>query len=205
MTAPQSRLRIERAAESSGLLRAVDLAVPLYALAQAERAGVVDRLAPGVYIGAHVARHPLAEVAAWTIRHPAAVACLLTAAVYHGLTDAFEQGTWLLVPVGTSPPRSRTSLVRVVQVVPRLVERDHDDELGIEALMVHGVRLRVTGPDRTVLDLWRYPQLVAGEHALGALRKRVSDPRFRIPAFARLARELDVWPRIEPVLQGMIA
>ncbi len=205
MTDRPSRLCIERAAESGGLLRAVDLAVPLYALAQAEKAGVVERLAPGVYIGAHIAQHTLAEAAAWTVRHPEAVGCLLTAAVYHGLTDAFEQGTWLLVPVGTSPPRSRTSAVRVVQVAPRLVEREHDDELGIEAVTVHGVRVRVTGPDRTVLDLWRYPQLVAGEHALGALRKRVSDPRFRIPAFVRLARELDVWTRIEPVLQGMTA
>lgn len=205
MAATPSRLCIQRAADSGGLLRAVDLAVPGYALAQAERAGVVERLAPGVYIGAHVARHPLAEAAAWTIRQPEVVACLLTAAAYHRLTDAFEHGIWLFAPVGTSPPRSRTRAVGVVQVVPRLVEREHDEELDIEAVMVHGVRVRVTGPDRTALDLWRYPQLVAGEHALGALRARVSDPRFRIPAFARLARALDVWTRIEPVLQGMTA
>jgi hypothetical protein len=65
--------------------------------------------------------------------------------------------------------------------------------------------VRLTGPDRTVIDLWRFPRLVAREHALAALRRRVAAPDFRVPDFARLARHLEAWARIEPVLEGMSA
>ena len=189
---------------SDHLLCAENLGVPGYALAQAERAGIVDRVVPGVYIGPHWPRHVLAEAASWALRHPDAVAGLLTAAVFHGLTDAFEQGTWLIVPLGSSPPRSRVTRVRVVQVAPWLVDRTQDVENGIETLLVHGSTMRVTGKDRTVIDLWRYPRLIEGEHALVSLRRRIGASDFQVPTFARLARRLEIWNRIEPVLQGML-
>ena len=56
-----------------------------------------------------------------------------------------------------------------------------------------------------MIDLWRYPRLVAREHALAALRRRVAAPDFSVPAFARLAKHLEAWARIEPVLEGMLA
>jgi len=199
------REAIQHAADASDrLIRAEDLDVPSYSLAQAERAGVVERVAPGVYLGPRWPRHALTEAAAWTLRHPDAVAGLITAAVHHGLTDAFERGTWLIVRIGSSPPRSRVAPVRVIQAAPWLVDRRQDADNGIEVVQVHGVVVRVTNPDRTVIDLWRYPRLVEGEHALVALRRRISAADFHTASFARLARHMEVWKRIEPVLQGMM-
>lgn len=157
-----------------------------------------------MYIGAQHRLHPLAEAAAWTLRSPRAVACLLTAAVYEGLTDAFERGTWLFVPKGSSPPRSRTHAVHVIQTNERFIVRVHDQDNGIVTVQVHGVDVRITGPDRTVLDLFRYPRHVSSEHALEALRRRVSAPDFKIPAFARLARRLEIHGKVEPLLQGLV-
>ena len=94
--------------------------------------------------------------------------------------------------------------VRVVQTAPRWVDPGEDEENGIVHLPVHGVDVRITGPDRTVIDLWHYPSLISGEHALVALRRRSRAPDFRIPAFARLAERIGVWKRIQPVLQGMM-
>ena len=205
MYAPSPREAIRLAAASSDrLFRAGDLDVPGYALAQAEHAGLIERIVPGVYLGPGWPRQRLTEAAAWILRHPNAVAGLLTAAVHHELTDAFERGTWLLVPHGTSPPRSHTSGVHVVQVAPWMVDPGDDAANGIVHATAHGVTVRVTGPDRTVLDLWRYPQLVSGEHALVALRRRVSAPGFNVPAFARLARRLGAWSKVEQTLQGMM-
>lgn len=205
MVGPSPREAIRVAAASSDrLLRAADLDVPAYALAQAERAGLIERIVPGIYLGPEWPRQRLTEAAAWTLRHPDAVAGLITAAVYHELTDAFERGTWLLVPHGTSPPRSHTSGVHVVQVAPWMVDPADDTANGILSVSAHGVTVRVTGPDRTVLDLWRYPRLISAEHALVGLRRRVSTPGFNVPAFARLARRLGAWSKVEPVLQGMM-
>lgn len=196
---------IRRGATSSArLLTAAGLEVHSSAMARLAREGAVERIIPGVYIGTSHPRHPLIEVAAWTLRHPEAVACLLTAAVYHELTDAFPRGVWLFVPLGTPPPRSRVASVHVVQVAPWMVDRADDAANGILSVSAHGVTVRVTGPDRTVLDLWRYPRLISAEHALVGLRRRVSTPGFNVPAFARLARRLGAWSKVEPVLQGMM-
>lgn len=188
---------------SSQLLTAAALGVHSSAMARLAREGAVERIIPGVYIGTSHPRHPLIEVAAWTLRHPEAVACLLTAAVYHNLTDAFPRGVWLFVPLGTPPPRSRVAPVCVVQVSPRFVDPTTDAENGIERLQVHGVEVRITGRDRTTLDLWRYPNHVSREYALDALRQRMREKEFQMYAFARLARRLGVWERVEPVAEGM--
>ena len=169
------------------------------------REGVLDRILPGVYLGARHPQHPLVEAAAWTVKHPQAVTGLLSAAVHHGLTDAFTGGAWLFVPKGTSPPRSTVVPVHVIQTAPRYIAADHDQENGILTLMVHGVPLRITGPDRTVLDLWRYPRHISREHALEALRRRVGSDPFHAPSFARLGRRLDnVWSKVEGIVQGMV-
>lgn len=203
MTSTQTLIQV--AAATDLLLRASDLGVAPYALVQAEKAGILERISPGIYIGPQTHRHPLAEVAGWTLRQPTAVACLLTAAMYYQLTEAFEGGTWLFVPIGASPPRSRVVSVRVVQTAPRWVDPAEDEVNGIVHLQVHGVAVRITGSDRTVLDLWRFPSLISEEHALHALRQRIRAPDFRIPTFACLAQRLNIWKRIQPVLQGMVA
>lgn len=204
MNPPTQHETIRKGATSSArLLTAAELDVHSSAMARLEQEGAIERIIPGVYIGASHPRHPLSEVAAWTLRHPEAVACLLTAAVYHKLTDAFPRGVWLFVPLGTPPPRSRVAPVHVVQVVPRFVEPDADAENGIQRLDVHGVEVRITGPDRTTLDLWRYSRHVSREYALDALRRRMRESGFQMYLFARLARRLGVWDRVEPVAEGM--
>jgi hypothetical protein len=62
----------------------------------------------------------------------------------------------------------------------------------------------MTGSDRTTLDLWRYPQRISAEHALEALSRRVRSDDFHVPTFARLARRLGVWAKVEPVVQGLM-
>lgn len=204
MQPPTEHETIRRGATSSArLLTAAELGVHSSAMARLEREGAIERIIPGVYIGMSHSRHPLIEVAAWTLRHPQAVACLLTAAVYHNLTDAFPRGVWLFVPLGTPPPRSRVAPVHVVQVAPRFVDRETEAENGIERLEVHGVQVRITGPDRTTLDLWRYPNHVSREYALDALHRRMHEKGFQMYTFASLARRLGVWDRVEPVAEGM--
>lgn len=192
------------AATSAGLLTAGGLGVHPSAMSRLEHEGVVRRVIPGVYVGAQHPAHRLIEAAAWTLKHPRAVVSLLTAAVYHDLTDAFARGTWLFVPLGASPPRSRVAPVHVVQTAPRFVDPEHDAENDISVLGVHGVDLRLTGPDRTVIDLWRYPRKIPREYALDALRRRVRAKGFEMPKFARLARNLGGWDKIEPVAQGLV-
>lgn len=188
---------------SARLFTAAEKGVDPDAMARLERDGVLHRVIPGVYLGAHHARHPLVEAAAWVLRHPEVVVGLLTAAVYHDLVDAFARGTWMFVPLGRSVPRSRVVRVHVVQTAERFVDPGLDEENGITTLEVHGVRVRITDPDRTTLDLWRYPRRISVEHATEALRRRVSAEAFEMPRFARLGQRLGAWQRVEPIARGL--
>ena len=195
---------VRLASESDRLLRAEDLGVNPWTMSRMQESGVLERVIPGVYISASCAKSPLLEPAGWTLRFPTAVVGLLTAASYYQLTDAFTQGVWLLVPKGGTVPRSRTAAVQVVQIHPQWVEPASDAENGITHIVTHGIDLRITTPERTVLDLWKYPRRITSEHALTALRRLVQSPDFSLPRFARLGRHLGGWTRIEPVLQGMM-
>ncbi len=197
------REAIRAAAASDQLLTAHALGVDHAAMSWMERSGIIRRVIPGVYVGAAHPTDRLVEVAAWTVKHPHAVGCLLTAAAFHDLTDAFARGTCLFVPFGTSPPRSRVVPVHAVQVAPSLVDPAHDDENDILRLVVHRHAVRLTGPDRTTIDLWKYPARIPQEYALDALRRRLGATGFEMPRFARLAERLGVWSRIQPVAQGL--
>lgn len=164
----------------------------------------LERIAPAVYLPTNVARHPLAEAAAWSLRYDNAVICLLTAAVYYDLTDAFARGIWLAVPKGTTRPRSKATTILAIETSADLLDPAFDDENGIESIQVHGSTVRITGRDRTVLDLWKYRTNVPSEYALVALKRRVRDPDFVYSSFARLGRRLRVWNRVGPVVQGLL-
>jgi hypothetical protein len=194
---------VRDAASSRGdFLRALDLGVSDDCMIGMERAGILHRVAPAIYLGSQVERHALAEAAAWGLRHEGAVVGGLTAALHHQLTDAFARGVWLYTPRGTTVPRSRTANLQVVQISPRLVVPGDDKANGIITLTVHGAATRIADPDRTVIDLWRYPDRIPREYALVALGRRVRQDDFGVPEFARLARRLRAWSKLEPILQG---
>ena len=195
---------IRQAAQSDGLLTAARIGVAPDAMSRSTHDGVLERVIPGVYVGARHQQHPLIEAAAWTLRFNGAVVCLLTAAAFHDLTDAFPRGTWLYVAKGESRPRSRVVAVHVVQTAPKYISPDHAKQTGIVKKKVHGVDIRITGADRTTLDLWRYPHRIAREHALEALRRRVRAEGFHLPSFARLANRLGIWSKVEPIVQGLV-
>ncbi|MFT5685106.1 MAG: hypothetical protein ACI8RZ_006053 [Myxococcota bacterium] len=199
-----ARERLQTHAARPNLFRAIDIdGVSNQDTSLASRSGLIDRIAPGVYLGREHLRHPLVQVAAWQLRRSDVVGGLLTMAVYYDLVDAFARGTWMLIPTGSTVLRSPG--VVVVKAAPRLLDRKHDRKNGIVTLNIHGVPTRVTDEDRTVLDLWRSQRRISYEHALTALRRRVRQPSFRPPRFARLAERLDVWHRLEPYVAGMMA
>lgn len=204
MKPSSQRVAIRYTAERSDrLLTAADLKVDPTVLGGLAQDGHLRRIVQGVYVGASHPVHPLIEGAAWTLRRPSAVLGLMTAAVYFDLTDAFARGTWLLVPAGTSAAASRVDPVNIVQVVPWCVDPEQDIENGVVVLEVHGVRLRITGPDRTTLDLFKYPRRIPREYALESLRRRVAADDFDKARFVRLALRLDVWARIELLVEGL--
>lgn len=176
------------AACTGSLLTAEAQGVSHWALVALEREGVLERILPGVYIGSNQPKQ-LVEEAAITLKNPTVVIGGLTAAVLYGLVDAFARGTWVLVPKGV--PVVRSGLIRVVRAThldPKL-----DDVNGITSTTVHGVTVRMTNPDRTVIDLFRLQRRISYEHVYVALRRHVWSKLFDEVEFTRLCKQLGAW------------
>ena len=72
---------------------------------------------------------------------------------------------------------------------------------GIQEMKFEGVPARITSPDRTVVDCFRFERLVGREAALEALRGALQD---RKVTTAALARTLEVLPsrRLKTILEA---
>ncbi len=163
-------------------------------LARFAEAGTMDRVVHGVYLPEDVTQDALTVAAAVSLRHPYVTVGLLTAAVFHRMTSAFAGGTWLLIPRGKTPPRSKWPPIRTVRIQPWLVGPD----LGVEIVNRHGIDVQISNRDRTVIDLFRHSRHVDLEYALEALRTHVHSGEFDRRRFAKLADRLRSWNKIKP-------
>jgi len=127
-------------------------------LRMAER-GEIDGHVRGVYTLPGAFNDQTRTVAA-AFRTPKAVVCLLSAASVHGLVTANPGRVWLAIPWGAWRPRVRDDgapPMAVVRMAPYLVESGCDADIGVEERdFGHGQTARITGPARTVADLFRY-------------------------------------------------
>ena len=129
------------------------------ALADAVRAGVVIRAAPGAY-HLPVTGPPSARlaIAVACIRSSRATVCLLSAAWLCGLVDEPSSTTWLALPVGAHTPRRG--------YMPEQILRwsyAGAFEEGVVTEEICGVVVRHTDAPRTVVDLLRYARYLGGE------------------------------------------
>lgn len=189
--------RARAAARSGAFLRAGEIDAPPAILSRLTHDGELVRIARGVYLGAEVEPHPLAESAAISMKFPRAVLGLATALEFHRLTTSWADGTWILVPRDRNPPQEEG--VHVVRVVPTLL----DGDLGISTLEVHGVQVKITNPVRTVLDCWKYTRRVSHTVAVEALRTLRGSDHWNGAAVLRLARAVGVWTRIRPYVEAL--
>lgn len=189
--------RARSAARRGFLLESLDVDVPTSILSRLASLGELNRVRRGVYLGAGIEPHPLAEAAAVAKKTPRAVVGLLTALEFYGLTTAWPDGIWVLAPRSQNVPRGER--LHVVRVGRNLLE----PRLGIDDLVIHGVHVRITSPTRTVLDCWKYTRRVSPTIALEALQELRASEHWDGRALVRLARRLSLWTRLRPYVEAI--
>lgn len=158
------RAMLERLLSDGSVRRSADLiaqGIQPQAIADALRAGVITRAAPGAYHAASTTIQPevLALAVACT-RAPRAVACLLSAAYLCDLTDEPPPITWLALPVGFHAPKEGGRRQQVLHW-----SHPGAFEAGVVQTELCGVAVRHTSRARTVVDLFRYSRYLSGEEA----------------------------------------
>jgi predicted transcriptional regulator of viral defense system len=131
------------------------------ALADAARAGIVVRAAPGAYhLPVDGKPSTRLAIAIACVRSPRATVCLLSAAYLCGLVDEHPSMTWLALPVGAHAPKQGD----LPEQILRWSYAGAFEE-GVVTDEVCSVPLRRTDTLRTIVDLLRYARYLGGEDA----------------------------------------
>ena len=178
---------------SRDLIREGVAAAPIQ---RALAAGWLEQVSRGTYRRRGAGFEDGQELAEVLARVPAGVICLDSAAALHALGEAEPRSIWVAVPHKSKPPTLDWPKVRWVRW-----RREAAFRAGVTERSVCGVRLRVTGPARTVVDMLDARGTVDRAAGLQALRDYLaaggSPPELRgvahmLGSAGRLARTLDL-------------
>jgi predicted transcriptional regulator of viral defense system len=176
-------------------------------ISRMRRRGLITRLSRGLYqlpdadLDAHQA------LAMASKRVPNGVACLVSAAAFHELTDTIPSHVWMAIGFKDRRPHVDDPALQIGRFGPNMLRS------GIEEHLVGGVSVPIYCPAKTVIDLFRYrkqagvryrnsPGLnLANEGLREALRQRKATPA----DIARYAEEAGIGNIVRPYLDAMIA
>ena len=148
--------------------------------------GVVERVGRGLY--------RLAEGKGYD--HPDLV--LLSALVFHGIGTQTARQVWMQLPANYPTPKIGHPPLRIVRS-----RKPEAFTLGVEMHRIAGHAVRITDPERTIVDCFRHRGTVTLEVCLEALRERLRNRRQSLSAIEDYARKLGAWRVMKPYLEAL--
>ena len=169
--------------------------------------GLILQLSRGLYQlpdAALDANHSLAEAVK---RVPKGVVCLVSALAFHELTDTIPSRIWMAIGPKDRLPRARQPPLQIVRFGAKVLRS------GIEDHVIEGVRVPITTPAKTIVDLFRYRQREGTRYqkspglnlALEGLREALRQRKTTPSEIARYATEAGIWKVVQPYLEAMTA
>lgn len=129
---------------------AMELGVSKRMLSHLVQGGHIERVARGVYIiSTHVSGEDFQfEDLAYNAKsYKNAVICLLSALSYWDLTDEIPRQFWLAIPNNQPIPKTRNNIK---------FYRPRNLKMGIIEKSIAGEKVRITSPERTIVDCFKY-------------------------------------------------
>ncbi|TLM79522.1 type IV toxin-antitoxin system AbiEi family antitoxin domain-containing protein [Microbulbifer harenosus] len=192
--------RVLDLARQKGLLRTSDLDAidaPRVVLTRLTAAGLLDKVGRGLY---RLPNYPGSEhegLVTIATKVPQAVFCLLSSLQFHELTTQLPRQIWIAMPRGSHVPRIDYPPIKMVQMSGEVYNA------GIEEHLRDGVKLRVYGVAKTVVDCFKHRNKIGLDVALEALkdaraqRKATADDLWR---YAKICRVTNV---MRPYLEAI--
>ena len=177
---------------------AVRAGIPRTSLVRLTESGAVERVGRGLYrlVDGEGYEHPdLVEAA---VQVPKGVVVLLSALNFHGIGTQTAWQVWMQLPANYPTPQIGHPPLRFVRS-----RRPEAFTLGVETHRIAGHAVRITDPDRTIVDCFRHRGTVTLEVCLEALRERLRNRRQSLPALENYARKLGAWRVMKPYLEAL--
>lgn len=185
-----------------GLVRARDFrkaGIPTAYLTRLCREGILERIGRGVYrlANSDVGQYHDFAVAAEQV--PNGVICLLSALVFHELTDENPLEVWMAIDVKARRPRLSYPPVRFCRFSGAALTE------GVATHRLEGAEVRIYAPEKTLADCLKYRNKIGLEVFLTALKRYLRRPaRPRLDDLLRYASLCRVEKLMRRYLEGAL-
>lgn len=161
------------------------------------RRGELERVGRGLYRAAEamVTEHHGLVLATMVV--PNGVVCLLSALSFHELTTQLPFEVWMALDRRAAAPRDPAVQVRIMRFSGAALT------LGIEAQELEGTRVRVYSAAKTIIDCFRYRNLVGMDVAVEALRDCLQQNKSSPGELWELARACRIGSVIRPYIEAL--
>ena len=192
--------RLRSLSETMGAFRLADaraLGIHPETVYRRVRAGDLERVGRGLYraAGAMITEHHGLVLA--TLVAPNGVVCLLSALSFHGLTTQLPFGVWMALDRRAAAPRDPAVQVRIMRFSGSSLTA------GIEAHELEGVRVRIYSAAKTVVDCFRYRNLVGVDVAIEALRDCLEQRKGAPDEIWELAERCRIGSVMRPYIEAL--
>jgi len=161
--------------------------------------GQLERITRGTYRLVEAVQGEYGSLAEVTAQVPDAVVCLLSALSYHGLTTQSPAEVWIAIAPKAWMPSVATTRLRVVRMSDPWLQD------GVMTIRIDGAQVRVTDPQRTVVDCFRFRNSVGLDVALEALRDCLSQRLATPSQLMEIAQRRGVGSVVRPYLEALTA
>ena len=200
MLADTHTQRVLDLARQKGLLRASDLDAidaPRVVLTRLTAAGVLERVGRGLYRLPDAQGSEFESLATVATKVPQAVFCLLTALQFHELTTQLPRQIWIAMPRGSHVPRIDYPPIKMVQMTGDVYTA------GIEEHLRDGMKLRVYGAAKTVVDCFKHRNKIGLDVALEALKDAWRSRKVTMAELSHFAKINRVERVMQPYLEAV--
>lgn len=128
---------------------------------------------------------------------PQGIICLLSALRVHDLGTQTPHEVWMLIGAKAWAPVNPSVPLRIVRA------RSQHEDRGVETRVLDGVKVRITSPERTVVECFKHRGTVGLDVALEALRDLVKRRRGKIDDLWRMAKVFRMQNVMRPYLEAM--
>lgn len=150
-----------------------------------------------------------------SVRYPEAVIATLSAAVFHGSTQEMPGSIYVALPRASGRSTLANSFPVMTKVLRWSVSGADDPfSYGIKSHVIDGVAVKVTDPERTLVDMFRYSPFnpsardaamhVSEESFMDCMQRTLGRPDVSLDKVQAYAERLGVLKALSPLLKNAV-
>ncbi len=187
--------------QHNGILRtseALDLGVHPHTLYAMRDAGMLERLARGLYRLANLPPLSDPDLVTVALKIPDGVICLVSALAYHELTTEIPHAIDVAVQQGSRQPHLEYPPLRVFWFSgPAWHE-------GVATYPIDDIPIRITNPAKSVADIFKFRRKLGTDIALKALKRYRAHDSFDVNELLHYARICRVRSVMQPYIEALL-